>query len=63
MAGKYKVDFAAEIKQVSSRKLASLDIEYKVVLITNDPAVLNLGALDPDILVNVRVGTQDASSY
>ena len=55
---KYSVKFAAEVKQVSSKKLASLDIEYRVVLTTSDPAVLNLGALDADQLLDVSVETQ-----
>ncbi len=58
-ASKYTIKFPAEIKQVSSRKLASLDIEYKIVLLTADPTVLNLGALDADQLVDVEVSTQD----
>lgn len=59
MASKYKVTFPAEVKQVSSKKLASLDIEYRVVLTTNDPSVLNLGALDSEALLDVTVETQD----
>lgn len=58
-ASKYRIEFPAEIKQVSSRKLASLDVEYKLVLITNDPSVLQLGALNADMLVDVTVETQD----
>ena len=54
----YKVDFVAEIKEVKSKKLASNDISYRVILETNDPAVLNLGALDADMLVDVSVETQ-----
>ena len=50
--------FPAEIKQVSSRKLASLDLEYRVVLLTPDPSVLNLGALNADMIVNVSVELQ-----
>lgn len=49
--------FHAEIKQVSSKTLASLDKEYKVVLVTNDPNVLGLGALDADTLASVTVET------
>lgn len=56
---KYKVTFPAEIRQVSSKKLASLDIEYKLVVTTADPAVLNLGVLDSQQLINVTVETQD----
>lgn len=58
-ASKYRIEFPAEIKQVSSRKLASLDVEYKLVLVTNDPSILQLGALNADMLVDVTVETQD----
>lgn len=47
--------FQAEIKQVKSRKTASLDIEYTVTLTTNNPEVLSLGAVSPETLVNVEV--------
>lgn len=47
--------FEAEIKQVQSRKLVSNDIEYKIVLTTNNPEVLGLGALNPETLVTVEV--------
>lgn len=47
--------FEAEIKQVSSRKTPSLDIEYKIVFVTNKPEVLSLGALSPESLVTVEV--------
>lgn len=49
------MNFQAEIKQVSSKKTASLDIVYKVVLETNDPQVLGLGALSAETLVSVTV--------
>lgn len=58
-ASQYKLKFAAEIKQVSSRKLASLDVEYKLVVVTSDPSILNLGALNPEMLVDIEVTTQD----
>ena len=47
--------FIAEVKQVSSRKTASLDIVYKVVLETQDPSILSLGTLDADSLVQCDV--------
>lgn len=47
--------FTAEIKQVSSKKTASLDIVYKLVLETNDASVLGLGALSPESLFKVTV--------
>lgn len=58
-AKKPLLKFSAEIKEVGSKKLASLDIQYRVVLLTDDPAVLNLGVIDPDMLVDVEVKTQD----
>lgn len=55
---KYSVSFPAEVKEVKSKKLASLDISYRVVFETSDPTVLNLGALDADSLLNVTAETQ-----
>lgn len=49
------MNFTAELKQVSSKKTASLNIVYKIVLETNDPQVLGLGALNAETLVNVTV--------
>lgn len=57
--GKYTVGFDAEVKEVKSKKLASLDISYRVILETSDPSVLNLGALDADQLLRVTVETQE----
>lgn len=51
--------FLAEIKQVSSRKLPSLDIEYKVTLVTNDVTALSLGALSPETVLKVSVEPSD----
>lgn len=59
MSSKYQVTFPAEVKQVSSKKTASLDLEYRVVLATSDPRVLQLGVLDADVLLDVTVETQD----
>lgn len=52
-----KLSFIAEVKSVSSRKTASLDMEYKVTLVTNNPELLSLGTLNADQLVNVEVST------
>lgn len=57
--GKFKITFPAEIKQVQSRKLASLDVEYKLVVVTSDPMILQLGALNPEMLVDLTVELQD----
>lgn len=47
--------FKAEIKQVKSRKSASLDIVYTVLFETEDPGVLGLGAIAADEIVEVEV--------
>jgi hypothetical protein len=47
--------FEAEIKEVKSKKTVSLDLEYRVVLVTNDPTVLSLGAIDPSSTISVEV--------
>lgn len=47
--------FKAEIKQIKAQKSVSLDIVYTVQLITDDPSVLELGALSADQIVNVEV--------
>ena len=47
--------FTAEIKQVTAKKLASLDISYNVLLNTDDSQVLALGALDGETLIKVTV--------
>lgn len=51
----FKLSFPAEVKEVKSKKMASLDISYRVVLETSDPMVLNLGALDADVMLNVAM--------
>jgi hypothetical protein len=51
--------FEAEIKEVKSKKLASLDLEYRVIFTTNNPEVLSLGAINPETMVVVEV-TPDA---
>lgn len=48
------MQFEAEIKETKQIK-KSLDNEYGVKFITNDPSVLQLGALPPDITVKVEV--------
>lgn len=55
---RFQIKFPAEIRQVSSRKLASLDIEYRIVLSTADQSALMLGAISADTLVNVTVEPQ-----
>lgn len=49
------VEFTAELKQVASRKSASLDMVYKAVFETDESSVLVLGQLDADVLLKVSV--------
>lgn len=58
MASQSRTKFPAEIKQVSSKKTASLDIVYRVIFETADPTVMNLGVLAADVLVDVTVDLQ-----
>lgn len=51
-----KLKFSCEVIEVKSKKTASLDISYRVVLQTDDPKVLSLGTLQADDVVNVEVG-------
>ena len=50
-----KVTFLAEVIEVKSKKTASLDVSYRVVLQTNDMDILSLGTLDGDTMVNVSI--------
>jgi hypothetical protein len=47
--------FTAEIKKVSAKKLVSLDMEYEVVIRTQDPQVLELGKWPADEMVHMEV--------
>lgn len=49
------ITFTAEIKQVNSRKTASLDIEHKIVLVSNDPALVALSIVPADATVKVTI--------
>jgi hypothetical protein len=50
-----KLRFNAEVKEVKSKKLASLDVGYTVILYTDEPSVLSLGTLDGDAMLKVTV--------
>ena len=54
-----ELNFVAEVKEVKSRKLASLDVSYRVVIETDNPEVLSLGTLDGDKLINVSIDVQE----
>jgi len=47
--------FTAEIKQVQAIKTVSLDRECKIVLITPDTGVLELGKDSPDVVYKVTI--------
>lgn len=47
--------FKAEIIEVKSKKLASLDRGYRIVLETDESSVMTLGVLDADVVVDVTV--------
>jgi len=45
----------AEVMEVKSKKTASLDVTYRLVLQTNDPSVLALGYLEGDTILNLTL--------
>lgn len=49
------MNFTAEVKKTTSKKTASLDMVYQVVLESNDPTVLQLGFLSANTLIKVTV--------
>jgi len=50
--------FTAEVKKVQSRTAASGDKVYTLVLESWDPGIMNLGVIDPQVLVDVEVKVQ-----
>lgn len=54
-----ELNFTAEVKKVEAKKLASLDIAYQVVLYTDDPSVLALGALQGDTMLKVSMEVEE----
>lgn len=52
---KQGIEFLAEIKSVNAKKTASLDVTYKLELLTDDVSVLALGALDGDKMIKVSI--------
>lgn len=56
MAGEQNsITFSAEVKEVHSKKTASLDVGYKVVLYTDNKQVLKLGEQPGDTYFDVTV--------
>lgn len=45
--------FLAEVKEVKARKTASLDVEYTLKVVSDDPLILSLGNLKPDALLEI----------
>lgn len=50
-----KIEFIAEVKKVTSKKLASLDMEYRAEIASQDLTLYQLGTLDADQLIKVTV--------
>lgn len=55
-----KASFLAEIKSTKQLKKASLDNEYSILLVSDNPEVLDLGKLPSDVMVRVTVERIDA---
>lgn len=49
------MQFQAELKEIKAKKLASLDMSYRIIFETSDPNVLSLGAVSPETLFKVEV--------
>lgn len=50
-----KLTFTAEVKKVTSKKLASLDVEFQAVLSSQDLEMYALGQLPAESLLKVTV--------
>lgn len=49
------LELTCEIKKVTAKKLASLDMSFQIVIETSDPAALALGTIEGNQLVNVTI--------
>ena len=58
-----EIKFIAELKQTRQLKMVSGDNEYKVVLVTDDPRVLDLGKLPADRIFDVVIGSREVEEY
>jgi hypothetical protein len=56
-----KQTFLAEIKKVEAKKLASLDMEIRLTVATDETKVLDLGKIPSDQAVKVTVETEGES--
>lgn len=52
---KDNIKFIAQVQEVKSKKTVSMDIEYRLVLITDDPTILSLGLIQAQSNVNVEI--------
>lgn len=50
-----KIEFEAELRSVEAKKLICNDMEYKIILNTNNPIVLKLGELSPETTLKVEI--------
>lgn len=49
------ISFIAEIKEIKTKKLPSLDMEYSLRIVTNDQNLLELGKIPADKLIKVTI--------
>lgn len=54
------MQFTAELKKTQQLKRVSGDNEYKVILVTDNPDVLDLGKLKADTLFDIIIIARDA---
>jgi hypothetical protein len=55
MNNKPLTDFLAEIKKTGSRKTASGDIEYQIILVSDDPQLMALAMVPANQLIRVII--------
>jgi hypothetical protein len=55
---KDSIKFIAQVQEVKSKKTVSLDIEYRLVLVTDDPTILSLGLIQAQSNVNVEINIE-----
>jgi len=51
--------FLAEIKQTKQIKKASLDQEYQILLVTNNPEIMDLGKLPYETIIEVEIKVKE----
>ncbi len=58
-----KQTFLAEIKRVEAKKLASLDMEIRLTVATDETTVLDLGKIPSDQVVQVTVDSDYEDTF